>query len=67
MKMNGDGTVWVSVTEFASKYNKPRTTIYKWVEQRFLVGLGFIVHRHNNRYILIGIPRQHELYRDFAG
>lgn len=61
-----DGAVWLNVNEFAARQNRPTITIYKWVNNGFIVELGFLLRYDWTGHILIGIPRQHNAYAQFV-
>jgi hypothetical protein len=59
-------TVWLNAREFAAKQNKVKNTIYKWCASGFIIELGFVLSRDATGHYLIGVPKTHPAYQQFA-
>jgi hypothetical protein len=51
------GLEWLSVGQFAKRWNKNRRTILRWCESGFILSLGMQTFRDQNGYWYICIRR----------
>ena len=53
-----NGVMWIPVAQMAREYHKSKDTIKRWIEDGFILQLGYTVKRDPSGYWLIGKPMQ---------